>query len=533
VQHFAKRCRPRSFAAACCAAALACALHTGCSHPPSVVVPPGANLEEVAALVEGAGIAPAPAFLARAKDAVAARALGVSAGTLEGYLAAGTYTLQREQGLDGLLSAMVGPQRAALTEALRASQKGDVQERELLILASMVEKEAPLASERPLVASVLYNRWRAGWHLASDATLAAALHHKDGSLSRKERVTDHPFNTFVRLGLPPEPLCSPSREAIGAVLAPHSDALVMFHDPAGRHSERLADDERAALAAIPFDPPPPEITRGIHYFVSNEHKPYYTRDALLESGGVIIGVGSDQNYLYAGWGRPDLLVAMDFDGMIADLHGAYRVAFLSSPTPADFAALWTTKSQRHFEELIKKAYEEPERTAVLTAYRWALSRVIKRMERVREAFASQKMATYLTDPEQYAQVVALYRDERVVRLRGDLTAHDTLRQLGAVLTRFHRPVGLLYVSNAEQYFDYGADYRANITSLPADGDALVLHTWTTGNGYNYIVQGLGNFQKWLAEPAVRKADDMWPPLKHEQPLVEFNDLPKVATKEPK
>lgn len=466
------------------------------------------------------------------KDPALARAIDVPSGELDGYLAAGPYVVGVVDGrlaFQPLLAAMVAAQQQAVAQALHASPVAAtpaLDAHSLVVLASMVDKETRDERDRPLVASVLYNRWRAGWHLASEATLAAALGHADGALRREERATDHPFNTFVRLGLPPSPVCSPSQAALGAVAGPHSDARVMFHDPGGRHGLELPPEERAALAAITFDPPPSSLTRGIHYLVSNERKPDYVAPALAELGGVLIGVGTDQNFLYAGWARPDLFVAMDFDGMVADLHGVYGVAFAAAPTPKEFLALFAPEAQPAFEALIRKAYAGPGQKDVLAAYRWALAKVTLRMGRVIDRLASVKVPSYLSDPEQYAHVAALFRYGRVVRLRGDLTGKITLRAVGGVLSRSHRPLGILYVSNAEQYFDYGADYRANIASLPADADSVVLHTWTTGNGYNFIVQPLAAFQQWLVEPRVKNAEGMLPPLAHEQPLVLFGDLPK-------
>lgn len=112
---------------------------------------------------------------------------------------------------------------------------------EVLVLASIVEKETAVAKERPQVASVFVNRLRRGMRLQSDPTVIYAL--TEGlkplgrALTRKDWKFDHPFNTYVIKGLPPKPIGNPGKEAIAAVLNPDETKYLYFvADGSGGHA---------------------------------------------------------------------------------------------------------------------------------------------------------------------------------------------------------------------------------------------------------------------------------------------------------
>lgn len=122
---------------------------------------------------------------------------------------------------------------------------------EALTLASIVEKETGLASERARVAGVFVNRLRQGMRLQSDPTVIYGIRdHYDGNIHRSDLTTDTPYNTYTRAGLPPTPIALPGREAIIAALNPEkTDALyfVAIGDGSGGHyfSATYAEHNRA------------------------------------------------------------------------------------------------------------------------------------------------------------------------------------------------------------------------------------------------------------------------------------------------
>ena len=105
-------------------------------------------------------------------------------------------------------------------------------EKELLILASIVEKETGVASERTKVASVFINRLNLGMRLQTDPTVIYAVTNGQMNLGRpiykKDLVFDSPYNTYVYGGLPPQPICSPGKEAIRAVANPDKTNYLYF-----------------------------------------------------------------------------------------------------------------------------------------------------------------------------------------------------------------------------------------------------------------------------------------------------------------
>ncbi|MEO6185997.1 MAG: endolytic transglycosylase MltG, partial [Steroidobacteraceae bacterium] len=100
---------------------------------------------------------------------------------------------------------------------------------EALALASIVEKETGLASERRRVAGVYINRLRIGMRLQSDPTVIYGIRdHYDGNIRKRDLVTDTPYNTYTRAGLPPTPIALPGREAIVATLNPDKTDAIFF-----------------------------------------------------------------------------------------------------------------------------------------------------------------------------------------------------------------------------------------------------------------------------------------------------------------
>ncbi|HLL06597.1 MAG TPA: hypothetical protein VK539_38855 [Myxococcaceae bacterium] len=265
----------------------------------------------------------------------------------------------------------------------------------------------------------------------------------------------------------------------------------------------------SAFANLPADPAPPELVRGMHYWMSNEDHLDLFHPAVKDKGGLYIGVGTDQNYLLGAWARAEALVLMDFDQSIVDLHRVYRVIFLAAETPEEFLRLWQLESRPEVRRLIKEGYsDKQERNSALSAFataRWAVER---RLLRVVGQMKKAALPSFLTDAAEYAHVRRLYQKDKVFMVRGDLTARRTLRAVGQAATKSGKTVGVLYLSNAEQYFPYDAQYRANIRGLPFSESSVVLRTSgergpkrVKGTYYHYNTQAGANFAAWLADDA--------------------------------
>jgi len=171
----------------------------------------------------------------------------------EGSLLPETYQYRRGDTRASLVDRM----RAAMQDVLarlwpnRAPDLPVTTQEQAIILASIVEKETALATERPMVASVFINRLRQDMPLQSDPTVIYALtlgaRDLGRALSRADLRIDSPFNTYRGRGLPPAPIANPGRESLAAVLNPAtSDALFFVADGTGGHAfaKTLAEHNR-------------------------------------------------------------------------------------------------------------------------------------------------------------------------------------------------------------------------------------------------------------------------------------------------
>jgi UPF0755 protein len=184
-----------------------------------ITFPEGLNVLEMGKIFESKGFGPARSF--------------VDAGQkLEGYLFPDTYALSRHTDGPKLVRLMNEAFEHALTPELRAAaNERGLTERQLVTLASIVEKETGNPAERPLVASVYENRLRIGMALQCDPTVIYALElrgHYDGNIHRDDLLIDSPYNTYRYPGLPPGPIASPGRASLDAVVHPADTEYLYF-----------------------------------------------------------------------------------------------------------------------------------------------------------------------------------------------------------------------------------------------------------------------------------------------------------------
>ena len=188
-------------------------------------VPEGLRIEEIAEIVERSGLARADDFARLARDPAFAAALDVPASSLEGYLFPETYAFAWGVTPQRILEEMVRRFRAVLTAEEKAHPPDDpVSEREIVTLASIVEKETGQPDERPRIACVFHNRLRKGMRLQTDPTVMYATFLRTGrwskNISKADLLTPHPYNTYMTAGLPPGPIANPGAAAVAAALAP-------------------------------------------------------------------------------------------------------------------------------------------------------------------------------------------------------------------------------------------------------------------------------------------------------------------------
>jgi UPF0755 protein len=198
----------------------------------SVTFPEGLSIGDMSKIFEAHGLGTAAAFVAATKDVSAIADIDPAARDLEGYLFPETYALPRKADAGKLVHQMVAGFLHVLTPELRdAARSRHVSVRELVTLASIVEKETAKADERPIVAAVYTNRLRIGMPLQCDPTVIYALaraHRYDGNIHKTDLSIDSPYNTYRYPGLPPGPIASPGRAALEAAAHPADVDFLYF-----------------------------------------------------------------------------------------------------------------------------------------------------------------------------------------------------------------------------------------------------------------------------------------------------------------
>lgn len=203
----------------------------------SVTIPEGANMFEIAERLEAAQLGTRAAFLQAVNhDVQLVGDIDPGAQTLEGYLFPDTYHLQRKATADQIAAAMVKRFRAA---AASIGLRRDF--RRVVTLASIIEKETPLESERPLVASVMMNRLERKMPLMTDPSVIYALLLEGryrGTIYQSDLAYDSPYNTYRHTGLPPGPIANPGLASLKAAMSPAVTDYLYFvaatGDPSGR-----------------------------------------------------------------------------------------------------------------------------------------------------------------------------------------------------------------------------------------------------------------------------------------------------------
>jgi len=201
----------------------------------TVVIPEGYNLFDIADAIQAAGLGSREEFLNISRSDVALIAdLDPQAPSLEGYLFPDTYEFTRTQTLHDMAAAMVKRFRQ---ESREVGLTADFHR--VVTMASIVEKETAVPAERPLVASVFYNRLRRNIVLATDPSViyAALLAGRyNGVIHQSDLQYESAYNTYKHAGLPPGPICNPGRDALQAAMQPApSDFLYFVSDNNGHH----------------------------------------------------------------------------------------------------------------------------------------------------------------------------------------------------------------------------------------------------------------------------------------------------------
>lgn len=214
-----------------------------------VTVPEGFNLYQIAARFEAGGVTGEGEFLYYAFNPSHARALGIDAPSVEGYLFPDTYTIPEASDARDVIALMYRRTTSVLSRLDPALlRESGLSVHALLTLASLIEKETAVGSERALVASVFHNRLKKNMKLDCDPTVRYATRKFTGRIGYRDLAYDSPFNTYLYRGLPPTPICSPGLASIEAALSPETTDYLYFvsrNDGSHYFSKTLKEHNKA------------------------------------------------------------------------------------------------------------------------------------------------------------------------------------------------------------------------------------------------------------------------------------------------
>jgi UPF0755 protein len=216
-----------------------------------VTFPEGSTLRRMASILHRDLSVDSTTFMRLANDRAFLRSIGINASTAEGYLLPDTYFLFWGEQPQTLLRRFSDEFRAFYTDELKERAKAiGLSPYEAIVLASIVEGEAKVDEERPVIAGLYLNRLHRGMKLAADPTIQYMLPDGPRRLLYRDLRIDSPYNTYMYAGLPPTPINNPGRSSIRAALSPARHEyiyMVAKADGSGRHtfSRTGTEHERA------------------------------------------------------------------------------------------------------------------------------------------------------------------------------------------------------------------------------------------------------------------------------------------------
>ena len=169
----------------------------------------------------------------------------------EGYLFPDTYFIPKDADIDSIMNTLTRNFDTKYAD-IHDGRKMSLTESQIVTIASMVEREAKFAEDRPLVASVILNRLKIGMPLQIDATIQYALGYQSDdktwwkkNLTTDDLHTESPYNTYTNAGLPPTPISNPGADALQAVIdAPQTNYLYYVSDKSGHNHYAATLDEQ-------------------------------------------------------------------------------------------------------------------------------------------------------------------------------------------------------------------------------------------------------------------------------------------------
>jgi UPF0755 protein len=242
------------------------ALNGGRGLVNTITIPEGYTLSQITPLLARTLRVPAESVQAAVRDTALLARLDLPNPTLEGYVFPDTYAFPVGTTARQAVREMVYSfERRWKPEWDSSLVELKINRNDLVTMASIVEREARLPEERPVIAAVYYNRLRKGMLLQADPTIQYALGHHVGRVLYKDLEVASPYNTYIHKGLPPGPVASPGAASLAAAANPANVPYLYFvASKDGHHEFRMTLDEhtsaiRQIRAAMPAKKPAPRM----------------------------------------------------------------------------------------------------------------------------------------------------------------------------------------------------------------------------------------------------------------------------------
>jgi UPF0755 protein len=224
------------------------ALHGGHGLVNTITIPEGYTIAQITPLLAKTLKVPVESVQAAVRDTSLLARLDIPNPTLEGYLFPDTYAFPLGTTASQAVHEMVydferrwKPDWDAKASAMKINRN------DLVTMASIVEKEARVPEERPVIAAVYYNRLRKGMLLQADPTVQYALGHHVGRVLYKDLEVKSPYNTYINKGLPPGPVAAPGVASLAAAANPANVPYIYFvASPDGHHEFRMTLQEHTS-----------------------------------------------------------------------------------------------------------------------------------------------------------------------------------------------------------------------------------------------------------------------------------------------
>jgi UPF0755 protein len=211
-------------------------------------VPEGLHIGQIASLLDSENIVQEDEFIQACRSEDILREFGVPFDSMEGFLFPDTYTVAR--GVDArAIVTMMARRFFEQLESVAPSDYTDEELKRVVIIASLVEREAMIDEERPLVAAVFYNRLANNKRLESCATVQYILGKTKERLLYSDLRTPSPYNTYLHAGLPPGPISNPGLESLRAALYP-AEVDYLFFVSKGNGTHHFSNTYKEHLRAI-------------------------------------------------------------------------------------------------------------------------------------------------------------------------------------------------------------------------------------------------------------------------------------------